>query len=99
MRVFFEVNFHATAQFILNSHVEMQKQGVAQDRRQNSCKFDHITTIPTTLVVGVVWKVNGRPPTSTRHAAKTSGRIELKDEAGKVSNFQPLGGRLGDGVK
>ena len=61
------------------------------------------------VVVGVVWKVNGRPPTSTPCGAKTSGGIELKigrinylgglTKGGKVSNLQPSGDRLGDGVK
>ena len=59
------------------------------------------------LLAGVVWKVNGRPPTSTPQGANTIGGIELKigrinylggsDEMSKVSNLQPPGGR--DGVK
>ena len=63
------------------------------------------------LVVGVVWKVNGRTPTSTPPpgGAKTSWGIELKiviisylgglTKRAKVSNLQLSGGRLGGGVK
>ena len=42
------------------------------------------------LVVGVVWKVNWRPPTSTPRGAKTSGGIELK-----IGRINYLGGSHG----
>ena len=57
------------------------------------------------LVVELVWKVNGRAPTSNPVEPQLfGGRAEnklvaLTDEAGKVSNLQPFGGRLGDGDK
>ena len=61
------------------------------------------------LVVGVVWKVNGRPQTSTPVEPKLVGGIELKigginylgglTKGGDDSNLQPPGGRLGDRVK
>ena len=35
------------------------------------------------LVVGVFWKVTGRPPTSTPRGANTSGGIEL--EIGRIN--------------
>ena len=54
-------------------------------------------------------KSMGDPQVRPPRGAKTSGGIELKivminllggsDEAGKVSNLRPFGGRLGDGVK
>ena len=39
------------------------------------------------LLLGVVWKVSGRPPISTTRGAKTGGGIELK-----IARINYLGG-------
>ena len=72
--------------------------------------FGHVMITSRTFVlavVGVVWKVSGRPPTSTPVEPTLLG-IKLKfciinylvsEEADKVYHLQPFGGHLGDGVK